>query len=485
MPLETLDEMLTVISNSSLVPEVEAQNSSQHLEILAQLTRHHVTVFQAIGSDDLVALRRVRRTPGKDSLFGYSHEMDGDDLRQGQLAKLFPSLKVAPLSWNERRVSAKRNLEKLFDKLATKKANTYKQAKTTTTTTMGHLGQQAKEGIKGRIAGAAELTKEEKIFLSSDNPRFPKDDITVSMIDRRGDVNAKDYDYVEYGREEKVRKKTKQEVLADLSEEVSFVRDNSKHRYGTLADQRGKTVVTTSSVNAKGSRDLELWEMEAPKESRKHRYGMGGHEEQEEEEEDYHHGLYSARPGGPNYNNNDEDDDELYGQGSAHDNYTGDAFYYPQKIKKTRMRRDIFDSAQPIEGAVQGIFQDIRDYYPKMLQRLASAVVRPKRDDELLVQPPSLILPESNNIESLLEGATHDLLGGAFVSRKIRSSPSFIRTDPETNEIGYKLPRPITLRPIQFRGRSAEDAAPVNSFVSKFLKRWHAFQEQLKGFFTS
>lgn len=467
MPLETLDEMLTVISNSSLVPEVEAKNSSQHLEILAQLTKHHITVFQSVAKEDLDTLRRFRRAPPtKDPIFLFNSHEEEDNTKhhQGQLAKLFPSLKVPALTWNERRASAKRNLEKLFDKWAPKKFNPHAKPV---------IAQSVPEVKKSIKFITPELTRDEKVFLSSDNPRFPKEDVTVVMMDRRGDGKGKDYDYVEYtGDGTPLANKGK---LRIASASVSPPVNRKKDAIVELSEEEEERFVRKKKPSVGTAvKDLELWEMESqPKVSISQDVNNNRHHRYQEEAKDVdQQKLYS------DYQRTAFDYDDADGPYGLM-NYTGDSFNYPQKKKKNhRTRRDIFSDTQPIEGAMQGIFQDIRDYYPKMLERLASAV-RPKRDEELLAQPPKIIAPDTNHIENLLEGVSHDL-EGVFV-RKTRSSP-FIRSDPETNEIGYKIPQPVTLRPIAVKD-SSKDESSVKSFLSLFLARWHALQDQIRGIF--
>lgn len=479
-PVATLDDMLTVISNSSLVPEVEVLlNKGEHREILQQLSRHHITVYESISSQDLHESssspshpQRLRRSPVESFNFESQEEDNaGVKSRQGQLGKLFPSLalKTPTMTWHERRLNAKRNLEKLFDKLATTKVAAQKSGDSS------KLPEMTK--MKGSTSSMDKNTalNEDAIFRESDNPHFPKEDVTVALIDRRGDVNAKDYDYVEFGGATGKKK----DVFGELSEEEEVDGFEEPKRDRIASSSSSSSTKKPVSVAVK---DLELGEIEnypqTPSRRSQHHHHSSQHPEDDEESRFYltPDQLSSFGIGG----DYQVDDGYEGGYGAPYQvmNYTSDSYFHPEQEqpqqsrhrsnrRRTRSRRDIFSQS----GGAQSLFEDIRDYYPTMLKRL----------DELLVDRPKR-QPEVESPLNVIENLLPSLGVGVASPRKVRSS-GFIRHDPATNEIGYK-PRPVTLAPPPLLFKELTPSRSSSSLVDVFLDRWHTFQKQLRKFFS-
>lgn len=337
-----------------------------------------------------------------------------------------------------------------------------------------------------------ELTKEERIFLNSDNPRFPKNDVTLSLIDRRGNVNAKDYDYVEFGDNSRTSSSSKTSAAAARNKipmDTTFAGDISAGDDGEEdEDEEGFVSKLGFKLSQKekkkrktaARRDMELWEVESyPKSIRHYRQGgpssfpvsvaAAGSTPKNEEENSGPFRSFQVPStlghSGANKNGVEE---------RAFLNYTTDSGYFPgtlhKRIRKSRTRREIFNNHQPLEGAVQSLFQDIQNNYPKMLERLSDSVNLPE-------------LPDTSNIAHLLEGAGGDI-DSVLPIRRIRSS-SFIHEDSRENEIGY--PKPVTFKSIDFdRNEEDEDRkSAVSSFVSAFIQRVRGIKKQLRSFFTS
>lgn len=317
-----LADMLLLISNHSLVPEVEVKDN-RDMQILSRLNLNHYIVFRSFESLGDLQQRhlRIRRAPSPSDNFHFNDNNEGEHQRQAQLEKLFPSIgahkKTPAVTWAERRLNAKRNLEKLLDKIAVRKHSASKAT----------ANLETKSPELSRISskdGSAKILTEERIFQESDNPHFPKQDITVSLIDRRGDVNAKDYDYVEFGGNEK------KEALGDLSDEVGFVRELPKNRYSAKA--------TVPSTTVKSAKDMELWEMETyPKAEARHHHSssssyLESHEDVRYGPGDEEHQLDDGQP--RNYYVNSElqmADPQYYSEAGDSPyqvlNYTADQYY--------------------------------------------------------------------------------------------------------------------------------------------------------------
>lgn len=547
--------MLTVISQNSLVPEVVVKPNNISLPSL--LAHHNVTVFELMSEEDVkggqLQLQRKPRSPTtRDDDFPDSDEEEaaaaaaGERHRQGQLGKLFPALAAAaawkqapaPFTWHERRANAKRNLMKLFDSFTNKKL--LQQPNKTPLMMLKdgklHGDVSRSNAVLSSTAPVAllldadgsripEMTKEERIFLNSDNPRFPKDDVTLSMIDRRGgDVaSSKDYDYVEFEDDKRFSGDFSEEDEDEDDEEEERMRFTSKKQQQQKRSKKEKkhhqqqrfNAVTAAKKpsSANSNEDLELWEIEShPKSSSRtsqrnihhqsssssHRQGdnlrfsiaaAAADEDEEQEDEKMHpfSGFQKASvtAGAPHYYTvaavDDKDEEGNDKRAYRTLNYTTDSYYssgqqQQKRIRKAnRTRRDIFGSPQPIEGAVHSLFHDISDNYPKMLERLAEAV-RPE------TLPTLNILPDASHVANLLETVNGGGLDAVLSEsiRKTRSSP-FIHEDPLTNEVGFDFPTPSPVKPIEFK---TTGDSKVASFVAIFLERIHAVQQQLRYWFS-
>lgn len=419
MSLESLDEILTVISQNSFVPQVEVKSANR-----SAFAHHNVTVFVAVGSEDLLeALPRPRRS------------LPSGGFNWNAAFKKASPLQAPPVTWSERRANAKRNLIKLFGSMANSKKDTRAALKDS------KLLSLAKTTTPG---GGA--TPEERIFVSSENPKFPKEDVAFSLSDRRGDLTARrDFEYVEYGPREA-------SLARDLSEEDEETRELSPrkkhHRHGTTK---------------KPARRLELWEMESPPSPlRSNRQGGNLRLYREDEEEAHPFSGFQLKA------------EPLYY--APEENFTtGGQLLYPEqrpreerRLRGHRMRRDIFGHQEAVGGAVHSLFHDIRDNYPKMLERLAD-VMRPEALPQ--VSP----LHEEDHISNLLDSET---------VRRTRSSP-FIHEDPTLNEIPYKFPVPAaTLPPIIIEPRNkGEEGSSVASLVDILMDGWHTLKNHLQNFF--
>lgn len=574
--LESLDEMLAVISSNELVPEVELIGHGNRLEVMAVLSQHNATIFQTIDGfreEPTASSQRPRRSPqrrgGAESSsdsrnqrnpFQLGQSPEDNNVRQpgkeqatpyGQLGggggtaeknshlgKLFPPLSALKVPWasnnggaattaGDRRVSAKENLQKFFGKLTPKKFTPKSQQQ------VDSLSKKAMAGGDPNRGRKSELPLEERVFRNRDNPRFPQEDVMVSMIDRRGDVNTKDYDYVEFADDVESERRYRRQERDDAEQRAR----GERPRKVTTGKSASSTATSSSfSSSAATAEDLGLWEMEShlkspegtsqlsttgkqkqPHHSFAKGLGGGGGDEmssyygaptvtiEDPSRNQHNNNPYSVyeMAASPHYYGGD-DAEGIYqmlnyttGGGGGHDDEEEEE--YSARIRKSnanrRLRRDIFGGLQeqqhqPIEGAVQSLFQEIRDNYPRMLERLQE-VVRPKRHDgnEWLIK-----LPGTPNIENLL-AVNRGAGGGGFSAlrrkRKPRSSSGFIRDDPAMNEIGYVPPAqlPIEFDPLlqhheEQQTLEQEQPNPISSFFDMVLDSWFAFQQQLKGIFS-
>lgn len=587
VPLDAFEEMLTVISNSSLVPEVEVKHGD--VKVLAVLQKHNVTVFwRYSGEEDLQVdnqqkLTRLRRQL-RSSVQSDLHLLDSHEevavavakdaqrkqqqqqnrrpwRRQGsqgnQLGKLFPQLmgfrapqsaqaspssSSASVAWEEqRRVNARRNLLKLLDNLtnggsvgaggAAAAQTTTRQIQTSSSSSSSNgnsnqkkvinlqekvlVGQKQKttreqelEAVAVTPGGAGAKTSqrgaavdEERIFTNSDNPRFPKKDVTFSLIDHRGDVNARDYDYVEFHSSRSGANVGGGNSRATIhprplqKDSTTFAGDVSTEEEDAMMKRfQGKPA-------SAAARDADLkrrWEMNSERRRQpSYRFPQPLH---------HHHNHQSSQ-------RQNGDDLGYYVQASASQeeqglhlnpfsalafrrddspastananlrNDTKESFaLYPEQLLRRmnsrrvrdhpRVRRDIFGHGSPIMiSEVQSIFQDIKDNYPKMLERLSDSVHLPDL--------PSIA--DNGHITNLLDVAPHGGLDSLLPIRRTRSTAGlgFDRNDPLLNEIGYQLP---TLPPPP--SVSVMEKTSLSSIVSSFWQRWHLIQEELKKFFT-
>lgn len=406
---ESLDEILTVISENSLVPQVEVKGGIASALLAPLLAHHNVTVvFAVVGREDLLeALPRPRRSLGGGG-FNWNAAFN----------KASSPLQAAPpaVPWSERRANAKRNLIKLFGSMANSKKDTQAALKES------KLLSLAKKATPG---GA---TPEQRIFVSSENPRFPNEDIAFSLSDRRGDLAAKrDFEYVEYGPKDA---SLARDLSSEKDEETRELSSPRKKHHGTGKKPSSRPL---RSYNQDGN--LRLYR---------------------EEDVEAHPVSGFQLKAGPQYYVPEE-------------NFTvGGQYFYPEQRRlreerrRHRMRRDIFGQEEP------SLFHDIRDNYPKMLERLAGAM-RPE------ALPQVSLLHEEDHISNLLDSQA---------VRKTRSSPFFIHEDPTLNEIPYNFPVPaVTLPPIIEPRIREGDGSSVASLVDILMDGWHTLKNHLQNFF--